>query len=176
MTGGVADALDTWNFRDVFEQQRKVGNLVGIAHRATVGVHVLAQQCHFFHALLGQASHFNQHLVKWAAEFFAAGIGHHAVAAVFATAFHDAHKSRCALNPRRRQVVELFNFGEADIDLRFGFGLAGLEQVGQAVQCLRAKHHVDKRRTLDDVFAFLAGHATAHANEHTFFLEVLDAA
>jgi hypothetical protein len=64
------------------------------AHLAAVGVDVLAQQGDFLHALVGQAGHFGQHVVKRAADFFAAGVGHHAVAAVFAAAFHDGHKGR----------------------------------------------------------------------------------
>ena len=38
------------------------------------------------------------------------------------------------------------------------------------------KHHVHIRRAFDDFGPFLAGHATAHANQHALGFQVLDAA
>ena len=73
-------------------------------------------------------------------------------------------------------MVKLFNLGEGDVHLGLGLALACVEQLGQAVQGLGAKHHVHERGTLDDFVTLLAGHAAAHANEYAFFLEVLDAA
>jgi hypothetical protein len=46
----------------------------------------------------------------------------------------------------------------------------------QTVQGLRAEHHVDIGRALDNGSAFLAGDAAAHADQHALGLEVLDAA
>ena len=44
------------------------------------------------------------------------------------------------------------------------------------MQGLRAKHHVHKGRTFDDLCAFLAGHTTAYANQYAFFGQVAHAA
>ena len=47
---------------------------------------------------------------------------------------------------------------------------------GQAVQRLRAEHHIDIGRARDDGRAFLAGDAAADADQHALGLQVLDAA
>ena len=70
-------------------------------------------------------------------------------------------------------MVKLFNLGEADVHLRALLALALGQQLGQAVQGLRAKHHIYIRCPLDDLGAFLAGHAAAHANQHALGFEVL---
>ncbi|MPM32516.1 hypothetical protein SDC9_79079 [bioreactor metagenome] len=176
VAGGVANAFDAGNVRDVFQQQCKVGDLAGVAHLAQVSIDVLAEQVDFLHALVGQTCHFHQHVFKRSAHFFAARIGHDAVAAVFGAAFHDRHKGGGAFHARGWQVVELFDFGERDVYLWLGLGGACIEQLWQAVQGLRAKDHVYVRCAFDDLFAFLAGDAAAHANQHAFVLEVLDAA
>ena len=173
VAGGVTDALYARNIGHIVQQRGKVRHLGAAAHRGSVGVDVLAQQVHFQHALLGQASHLYQHVFKRAAHLFAAGVGHHAVAAVFRAALHDAHKRGGPLHLGRRQVVKLFNFRKADVHLRAAQLLAGIEQVGQAVQGLRAEHHVHIGRAADDFGALLAGHTTAHTNLDAFFLEVL---
>ena len=119
MAGGVADALNTWNLGDVFNQQGKVGNLGGVAHAAAVGVDVLTQKRDFFHALRGETRHFGEHIIQGAVDFFASGVGHHAIAAVFGATFHDGNKRRGAFHPRGGQVIEFFNLGKADVNLRF---------------------------------------------------------
>jgi hypothetical protein len=73
-------------------------------------------------------------------------------------------------------MVELFNLGKTDVHLRLAQAHAFAQQVGQAVQGLRAKHHIDIGRTFNDGCALLAGDTAAHANQHAFFLQVLDAA
>ena len=72
-------------------------------------------------------------------------------------------------------MVELLDFGEADVDLRTLLLLTLFQHGGQAVQGLRAEDHVHIGCTLDDGGALLAGHAAAHADHHAFFFEVLDA-
>ena len=176
VAGGVADALDAGDLGHVFDQQGEVGDLGRVAHRPPVGVHVLAQQGDFLHALVGQASHFGQHVVERAAELLAARVGHHAVAAVFGAAFHDRDEGAGAFHPRRRQVVELLDLRKADVHLRGFLALALGQQLGQAVQRLRAEHHVHEGRAADDFLALLAGHAAAHADQHTLLLQVPDAA
>ena len=59
-----------------------------------------------------------------------------------------------------------FQSREADVHLRLIQLLALVQHLGQAVQGLRAKHHVHMGGALDDFGAFLAGHAAAHANLH----------
>ena len=136
----------------------------------------MPQQGDFLHALVGQPGHFHQHVLERAAHLFAAGVGHHAVAAVLGAAFHDAHKGAGAFNTRGRQVVELFDLGKADVDLRAVQPRALIEHLRQPVQGLRAKHHVHIRRAGNDGLAFLARHATADANQGAALFQVLDAA
>ena len=73
-------------------------------------------------------------------------------------------------------MVELLDFGEADVDLRTLLLLTLFQHGRQAMQGLRAKDHVHIGRTLDDGGAFLAGHAATHTDHHPLFFEVLDAA
>ena len=85
-------------------------------------------------------------------------------------------KGAGAFDARRRQVVELFDFRKTDVDLRLAQARALAQQLGQAVQRLRAEHHVHIGRAGDDGLALLAGDAAADADQHAFFLQVLDAA
>src|SRR5690606_4318808 len=100
-----------------------------------------------------------------ARHLFAAGVGHDAEGAVLRAAFHDRHEGARALDARRRHRVELLDLGEGDIHLRAPALLARLDQAGQAVQGLRAKHHVYIGRALDDRLALLAGDAATDADD-----------
>jgi hypothetical protein len=147
--------LDAGDIGDIFNERRKISDLGGAAHLAAVGVHVLPEQRDLAHALVGQLRHFNQHIVERAVDFFAAGVGHDAVAAILRTAFHDRDKSAHAFTARRRQMVKLFNLGKADVHLRLlCLRLLG-QQFRQAVQRLRAKDDVDIGRTRHNRRAFL---------------------
>ena len=64
-----------------------------------IGVHVLAEQRDFLHALRGQVGDLGQHVVERARDFLAARVGHDAEAAVLAAAFHDRDEG--ARRPRR---------------------------------------------------------------------------
>ena len=70
------------------------------------------------------------------------------------------------VDARRRQVVELLDLREADVDLRGGLAAAAREHLRQAVQRLRAEDEVDVRRARDDRCAFLARDAAADADQH----------
>ncbi len=72
-----------------------------------------------------------------------------------------------------RQVVEFLDFGKEMSTCGLALAARAFEQLGQAVQGLRAEHHVHVGRALDDFVALLAGHAAADANQHAFFLQVL---
>src|SRR5207237_8836715 len=87
-----------------------------------------------------------------------------AEAAVLAAALHDRYMGGRALGARRRQMVELLDEREADVDLGHAGGAAALEELRQPVQRLRAEHDVDERRALDDRGAFLARDAAAHGD------------
>ena len=50
-----------------------------VAHRAAVGVDVLAEQRHLAHALVGEAGDLDQHVVERARDLLAARVGHDAV-------------------------------------------------------------------------------------------------
>ena len=122
VAGGVADTLNARNVGHILQQGGKVGQISRDArctrdHSRAVGVDVLAQQRHFFHALVRQTSHFHQHVFKWAANLFAAGVRHHAVAAVFGASFHDADEGCGSLYPSRGQMVKFLYFGKADVYL-----------------------------------------------------------
>ena len=71
-------------------------------------------------------------------------------------------------------MIELFDLRESDINLGLGQIAPLVEQLRQAVQGLRPKHHVHIGRAGDDGGPFLAGHTTAHRNAHPFFGQVLD--
>ena len=173
VAGGVADALDARDVRHILQQQGKVGDVSGATHGATVGVHVLAQQRDLFDPLPRQSGHLDQHIVQGSADFFAAGVGHHAIAAVFGATLHDADKGAGTFHAGRWQVVKLLNLWKADVHLRAAFVVALVQQVRQPVQGLRAKHHVNIGRTLNDGGAFLAGHAPPNGNFDALGLEVL---
>ena len=177
VAGDEAQALDAGDLGHVFEQQGEVGDLA-VVHRAAVGVDVLPQQHDFLDALGGQAGDFGQHVLEAARDFLAAGVGHHAVAAVLAAAFHDRDIGDRAFDLGRRQVVELLDFREADVDLGRPLCAARLDHLRQAVQGLRAEHHVDVGRALDDRRAFLRGDAAADADHQVGLaaLEFLQAA
>ena len=143
-----------------------------------VSVHVLAEQRHFTHALVGEAGDFGQHVVQRARHFFAARVRHDAVAAVLAATFHDRDERARAVDTRRRQVVELFDFRKRDVDLGAAAFAALVDHLRQTVQRLRAEHQVDVRRARDDRRAFLARHAAAHADDQVRirFLQLAHAA
>jgi hypothetical protein len=63
-------------------------------------------------------------------------------------------------------VIEFFDFGERDVDLRLAAGAPRVDQLRQAVQGLRAEHQVHVRRACDNRCAFLACHAAADADQH----------
>ncbi len=72
-------------------------------------------------------------------------------------------------------MVKLFDLGEADVDLGAVLQCPLVQQVGQTVQGLRAKHHIDIRRAGNDGAAFLAGNTAAHTDKHALGFQVLDA-
>ncbi len=92
-------------------QQAKVGEFA-VPIRPSVGIDVLAEQVDLAHALCGQLRHFHHHVLERAADFSAAGVGHHAERAVFGTAFHDRHECRGTFGARLRQAVELLDLGK----------------------------------------------------------------
>ena len=176
MAGRVADALDPGDLGDDLEQGREVGDLGRPAHRAAVGIDVLAEQGDLAHALVGQAGDLGEHVVERPRHLFAAGVGNDAVGAVLGAAFHDRDEGGRALDPRRRQVVELLDLGKADVDLRPLLALLAGQHRRQPVQGLRSEHEVDVGRALDDRRAFLAGDAAADADQRALVLQVLDPA
>src|SRR6185437_6981734 len=165
MRGGETDPADALDLRDGVDQHGEIRD-AAVVHGTAVGVDALAQQVHLAYALFGELGHFHQHVVERAADLGAAGVGHHAVAAVLRAAFHDRDEGGGPLGARLGQLVELLDLGEGDVHLRPVGGAIGLDQLGQAVQRLRAEHQVHVGRALDDGLAFLAGHATAHADDH----------
>ena len=169
--GSKADAFEAVDFGEGPDQQAQIRNFaftLAFNRRdgPAISVDVLAQQVHFAHALGGKLGHFDQHILERAADFFAARVRHHAEAAVLRAAFHDRDERGGAVGAGFGQAVELFDLGKADVDLRQAGLALGAQQVGQAVQGLRAEHQVDVGRALDDGRAFLAGDAAADADHY----------
>jgi hypothetical protein len=138
----VADALEAGDFRHVIEQRRQIGDFAHLRNRAThhaaVGVDVLAKERDFAHALVGQVCDFRQHVVERPRHLLAPRVRHDAERAILAAAFHDRHERARPFHPRRRQVVEFFDFGKADVDLRPSLA-PRRDHLRQAVQRLRTE-------------------------------------
>ena len=114
----VADALDAGDLGHVVEERREIGDLIPcVAHGAAVRVHVLAEERHLHHALVGEVGDLGQHVVERTRDFLAPRVGHDAERAVLAAAFHDRDERRGAFDARRRQVVEFLDLGKAHVDL-----------------------------------------------------------
>ena len=75
-------------------------------------------------------------------------------------------------------MVELLDFGEAHVDLRFAGFDAAADHVGETVKGLRPEDDVDVRGAADDAFPFLTGDAPADGDQETgvFALEFTQAA
>ena len=175
MRGHVANALETVDFRQVFEQGGQIRLLGSLAHRSAIGIDVLPEQRDLLDTLIGKVGDFGEHVVERPRDLFAPGVGDDAERAVLAAAFHDRHERQRSLDPRRRQVIELFDFGEADVDLRQARGLAARDQLRQAVQRLRTEDDVDVGRAFYDRRAFLACNTAANA-DHERGIHGLEAA
>ncbi len=158
MTGGVADASDAIDRCHCMQQ---VGEVVAVV---AIAVDVLPQQGDFLNAVLGQVNDLRQHIGQRPADFLAAGVGHHTEGAVLAAAFHDRDIGAGAVDARLGQAVELLDLREGNIHLRRPGGARGIDHFRQAVQCLRAEHHIDIGRAVADRRAFLAGDAAANAD------------
>ena len=177
VAGGEAHTLDAGDFVDDAQQGGEVADFA-VFHFAAIGVDVLSQEVDFFNALLGKIGDFGQNVVQRAGELFAAGVGDDAERAVFGTAFHDGYECCAAFDAGGRQVVEFFDFGEGNIDLRQAAGFFIYNHFGQTVQRLRAEDDVHIRRAFDDVFAFLGGDAAGNTDDEVgiFFFERAHAA
>ena len=163
VAGGEANAVDAV---DSGHQAQQIGKAAGgaVVVLTAPGVHVLAQQVDFTHALRRQLGDFKQDIVARAADFFTAGVGHHAVGAVFVAAFHNRDKGGRAFGARFWQAIEFFNFREADINHRAAVAAHRVNHLRQAVQGLRPENNIDIVRALTNMVAFLGGHAAANAN------------
>src|SRR6516225_4925791 len=146
---GKADPLDARQARNVMNERSEVDELA-IGHRAAVSVDVLAKERHLGDALAGELTHLAQNGVEGTAYFLATGVRDDAEAAVLAAAFHDRNVGARAFGTRWRQMIELLDLGEADIDHGATVKAQLLDHLRQPVQCLRAEYQIDERRALDD--------------------------
>ena len=89
------------------------------AHRAAIGVDVLAEQRHFADALVGEAGDLDQHVVERPRDLLAARVrARRSSEQYFEQPSMIETNAVGAVDPRRRQVVELLDLGKADVDLR----------------------------------------------------------
>ena len=139
---------------------------LAIVHRTAVGIDVLTEKIDLANALPGKADTFGNDIIERPANFLATRIGHNTEAAVFAAAFHDGYKRGRSFGARFRQAIKFFDLGERDVDDRALFRFGGFEQLWQAMQGLRAKHHVDERRSPCNALALLARDTATHTDHH----------
>src|SRR5262245_42218373 len=96
----VTDTPDAGKLRDVLEQHGKIRDLA-VRHPSPVGVDVLAEQGHLSYALIGEVRDLCEHVLERTGHFLAACIGHHAEAAILATALHDRDERGRTVDTRR---------------------------------------------------------------------------
>ena len=132
VTCRVADALNAVNVVDILEQRRKIDN-VALRREAAVSVHVLTEKRHFLDTLVGKLRDFDEYVNKRTRDFFPARIGHDAIRAVLGASLHDRDESTRPMRVRRRQVVELFDFGEAYVNLRLALLRTRFKKLRQAM-------------------------------------------
>ena len=165
MARRISNAFNTVNFGHVIQQQSEVRR-PAVGRLSSVGVDILPEKRHLLDALIGKLRGFHQHVNQRTGNFFAAGIRHHAVRTVLRAAFHDGDEGSGAVSLGSGQMIELFNFGKAHVDLSLTGFHSPSEKLRQTVQRLRAENRIDERRPADDVFALLTGHAAADGNQH----------
>src|SRR5580765_3058547 len=129
MRSGIADSLQLVDFMNEKEQFGEIGGLA--VDGPPPCIHVLSEQRHLFHP---EGIDLGHDVFKRTRDFLAARVRHHAEAAVFAAAFHDRHECGSARHPGRRQMIELLDFRERDVDLRLAARAAPREQLRQPVQ------------------------------------------
>jgi hypothetical protein len=169
MARRVADPLDPGDGRDGVEQVRELPTV------EPPGVDVLPEQRHLANALAGEALDLGDDGHERARDLVAARVRHDAVAAVLGAALHDGDERGRPFGAGRRQGIELLDGGEVDVDLGRARRAGPLDHLRQPVQGLRPEHEVDVRRAADDRRAFLAGNATADADQSALCLQVLEA-
>ena len=173
--GRVSNALDPRNLGDIVEQEREIGNVLSVArHGSTVGVDILPQQRDLANALFRKARDLDEHVLERSRNLFTSGVRHDAEAAVFAASFHDRHECTGTFDSGRWKMVELFDLGKRDVDLRAARMTPLFDQFRQAVQRLRTEHDVHVRGAADDRLSFLAGDTAANADDQfrSFKLEL----
>jgi hypothetical protein len=82
-----ADAVDAIHGGNVVDERREIGDRA-VMHRTLVGIHILAKQVDFAHALFSQLYDLGDYVVERPADLLAARIRHDAETAVLAAAFH----------------------------------------------------------------------------------------
>ena len=129
-----------------------------------VSVDILAKQGDLTHPFFRKFSNLSDDILEWPGDFGAACVGHNTETAVLAAAFHDGNKCGGAFYACRREMIEFFNFGKTNINLRLLGASPGFDEFRQPMQGLRAKDNIDVGRPLDDRLTFLRSHASAHTD------------
>ena len=137
-----------------------------VVHLTRVGVDVLSEQRHFAHALRRQRLDLAEHLRERPADLLAPRVGYDAEGAVLAAALHDGDESRGTVCSRLGQAVEFLDLRKAHVDLRPARSPQSLDHLREPMQGLRTEHQIHVRSARGDALALLAGHTTAHADDH----------
>ena len=133
---GVADPVDPLDAGHGADQFREIA-VAAVGQGAPIGVDILPQEVDLADALPGEFGDLGEDVERRSAHLFAPGVWHHAKGAVLGTALHHGYLGADAVGHRARQVIELFNFREADVHYGTAGGRAALaDQFRQAVQGL----------------------------------------
>src|SRR5690625_926516 len=150
---------------DVFEQHGKICDSAAAFDGTSVGIDVLSQEGDLLDPLIGQISNFYQYILKRTRHFRTTGIGYNTKTAVFAAPLHDGDKGSRAVHTGRGQIVKLFDFWKADIDLGTSGTALLLNHIGQPMQCLWPKNQVNKGRPLYDGLPLLTSDTAADTDD-----------
>ena len=157
---GVADAPQAVE-RVELVQQRGERRALAAAHRAAVGVDVLAQQRDLDDAVVHHVAHLGDELVVRPVDLAAARGGHDAVRALHVAAGRDLHPALELAGALGRQVA-----GEAlELEEALGGQRVAGQELGQLVDLAGAERDVDEREVAEDLVLHRLRPAAADADD-----------
>ena len=162
--GGETDTVNAINSRHHRDQLGQVTD-GAVVFGTAISVDVLPQQIDFPYPFLRQPEALSNHIIHGPADLGAPGVRHDAVGAVFVAPLHDGNKRGRAIHTWLGQTVKLLNLRESYIHHGNVVCFAGVDHLRQAVQSLRAKHHIDLGCAPANFFTFLTGHTATDTDD-----------